>query len=180
MMNGMEVPVSLQQYVVVTVGLIYVNPRPDPDHIGHYYPTNYTPYFIAIADEPSWWQRFNRRLAMRKRANLIQRQLPRPGHVLDVGCATGSFLVALRDVGWQVQGVEFNPQAADICPPASWLDVVTGTLADGRFPDKQFDLVIFWDVLEHVHHPLPEHYKKQPALPNRVAHYCSYYPIPIA
>jgi SAM-dependent methyltransferase len=134
-------------------GLIYINPRPDPQTIGQYYPTDYAPYFLAVEDEPSWWQRFNRRLALRKRLRLVQRQLPRPGHVLDVGCATGSFLVALRSAGWQVQGIEFNPQAADYARRRHGLEVVTGTLADGHFPDSQYDLVIFWDVLEHVHHP---------------------------
>ncbi|MFO7539974.1 MAG: class I SAM-dependent methyltransferase [Chloroflexota bacterium] len=134
-------------------GLIYVNPRPDPKTIGHYYPADYAPYFLAVEDEPSWWQRLNRRLALRKRLRLIQRHLPRPGRVLDVGCATGSFLVTLREAGWQVQGVEFNSQAADYARRRHGLDVVTGTLADGRFPDNQFDLVIFWDVLEHVHGP---------------------------
>ena len=134
-------------------GLIYINPRPEPADMGHYYPADYVPYFVAIADEPSWWRRVNRRLALQKRVNLIQRQLPQPGRVLDVGCATGSLLVALRDVGWQVQGVEFNSQAADYARTRHGLDVVTGSLENGRFPDAQFDLVIFWDVLEHVHHP---------------------------
>jgi SAM-dependent methyltransferase len=134
-------------------GLIYVNPRPGPEAIGRYYPDEYAPYFIAVDDEPSRWQRLNRRLALRKRLRLVQRQLPQPGRVLDVGCATGSFLVTLRQAGWQVQGVEFNPQAAEYARQRHGLDVVTGTLADGRFPDNQFDLVIFWDVLEHVHQP---------------------------
>ncbi len=37
----------------------------------------------------------------------------RPPFLLDVGCATGAFLVAMRQTGWQVQGVELVDYAAE-------------------------------------------------------------------
>lgn len=134
-------------------GLIYLNPRPDRTEIGQYYPDEYAPYFRAIEDEPSWWQRFNRRLAMRKRLRLVQKRLPQPGRVLDVGCATGTFLTTLRAHGWKAQGVELSHYAAEYARQRHGLDVSTGELADAHLPDAQFDLVILWDVLEHVHQP---------------------------
>lgn len=134
-------------------GLIYLNPRPSRAEIGQYYPTQYDPYARAIEDEPSWWRRFNRRLAMRKRLRLVQRWLPRPGRVLDVGCATGSFLAALREQGWQAHGVELSPYAADYARQRYGLDVFTGELQAAQFPPDSFDLVVLWDVLEHVYQP---------------------------
>lgn len=134
-------------------GLIYLNPRPSRAEIGQYYPTQYDPYARAIEDEPSWWRRFNRRLAMRKRLRLVQQWLPRPGRVLDVGCATGSFLAALREQGWQAQGVELSPYAADYARQRYGLDVFTGELQAAQFPPESFDLVVLWDVLEHVYQP---------------------------
>ena len=134
-------------------GLIYITPRPDETEIGLYYPPSYQPYLTAIEDEPSWRRRFSRRLAMRKRLRLVRRYFNQPGRVLDVGCATGSFLAALRDAGWQTEGVEFSAYAADYARQRHGLEVTTGELADGRFPDGRFDLVIFWDVLEHIRQP---------------------------
>lgn len=134
-------------------GLIYLNPRPTPETIGGYYPAQYTPYLPAIADEPTLWRRWNRRYAMSKRVQLVQAHVSPPGRVLDVGCATGNFLAALREAGWQVQGVETNEGAAAYGRQRLDLDIFTGTLEEAHFPDHTFDLVIFWDVLEHVHQP---------------------------
>lgn len=134
-------------------GLIYLNPRPGRHEIGQYYPDEYAPYFRAIEDEPSWWQRFNRRMAMKKRIRLVQKRLPQPGRALDVGCATGALLVALRAQGWQTQGVELSAYAADYARQRHGLDVFTGELQEAQLPASAFDLVILWDVLEHVHQP---------------------------
>ena len=134
-------------------GHIYITPRPDRNEIGAYYPDQYAPYFIAIEDEPSRWHRFNRHRSMSKRVKLIQSRLPNQGHMLDVGCATGIFMAALRDSGWITQGVEFSAYAANYARTRHKLDVFTGELIEADLPDKQFDLIVFWDVLEHVHQP---------------------------
>lgn len=134
-------------------GLIYITPRPSVAAIGAYYPDEYSPYLRQNQVETSAWTRLNHQLAMRKRTKLIQKQLPQPGRVLDVGCATGSFLVALREIGWQVEGIEFNPYAAEYAREQHGLDVTTGELLHSNLPAQQFDLVVFWDVLEHVHQP---------------------------
>lgn len=134
-------------------GLFYLNPRPTTAEIGRYYPPAYTPYLPAIEDEPSAWARFNRRLAMAKRLKLIQQHVPQPGRVLDVGCATGTLLAALRQEGWATNGVELSPHASAYARDRLKLDVFTGELAEAQFADHTFDLVIFWDVLEHLHQP---------------------------
>lgn len=136
-----------------TCGLFYLSPRPTTAEIGRYYPPAYTPYLPAIEDEPSAWVRFNRQLAMSKRLKLIQQHIQQPGQVLDVGCATGNLLAALQQAGWQPHGVETNSQAADYTRQRFGIPVFTGELQQAQLPASQFDLVIFWDVLEHVHDP---------------------------
>lgn len=134
-------------------GLIYLSPRPDRTEIGRYYPDNYAPYSPAIDDELSSWHRWNRRYSLAKRLRVILSHTARPGRALDVGCATGNLLDALRRRGWEVHGVELNARAAAYARERLGLSVFTGELADARYPDGWFDLIIFWDVLEHMHDP---------------------------
>lgn len=134
-------------------GHIYITPRPDKSEINAFYPDEYAPYFTAIEDEPFRLQRFNRRYGMSKRIKLIRSRLPRKGRVLDVGCATGTFLAALRDDGWEAQGVEFSDYAATYARQRHQLDVFHGELEEAHFENENFDLIVFWDVLEHVHQP---------------------------
>lgn len=134
-------------------GLLYLSPRPGPAEISDYYPPEYGPFLPAIEDERSAWRRFNRRYEMRKRMRLLRSVVKQPGAALDVGCATGVFLHAIRRQGWDVQGVELDARAADYARSRMNLPVHTGELEEATFADRQFDLVTMWDVLEHVPRP---------------------------
>lgn len=136
-----------------TCGLIYLNPRPTRQAINEYYPEEYQPYKLATADLSSPLKKAEQAYTLKKRINVVQKRFPKPGQVLDVGCATGNFLNALRQIGWQPRGVELNEQAAHYARQRLDLDVHTGTLEEAQFQADQFDLVIFWDVLEHVFNP---------------------------
>ena len=76
--------------------------------------------------------------------------------VLDVGCATGSFAVALKRKGCRVTGVEINPAAAEVartrCDEVHVGDV-SELLARGTLPAEAFDVVLTADVLEHLVDP---------------------------
>lgn len=137
-------------------GLIYLNPRPAGAALAAYYPDDYELYADPSARPASWLARLNRRYAMTKRASLIERHAPARGRVLDIGCATGLFLDALRARGWQTQGVELVEHAARLARERLGLDVRTGTLQAAGFPSAWFDAVTMWDVLEHVPDPIAE------------------------
>jgi len=75
-----------------------------------------------------------------------------PGLVCDIGCWTGSLLVAARERGWRTVGVE----------PSSWasqrardrgLDVRTGDLDAHGLEPATCTLVVLADVLEHLSDP---------------------------
>lgn len=76
------------------------------------------------------------------------------GNLLDVGAATGFFLDIARARGWNVRGVEISDFAAGIAR-GKGINVTTGTLTDLELPGS-FDLITFWDVIEHVQDPLEE------------------------
>src|SRR5262249_20475198 len=83
---------------------------------------------------------------------LLLRHRPN-GRLLDVGCGDGHALHFMRDMGWRVEGVDFDPTAVEQAPSLG-LDVRAGTLAAQRYPDASFDAVVVSHLVEHV--PVPD------------------------
>ena len=77
-----------------------------------------------------------------------------PGHgeLLDIGCGTGNFLAAARNVGYSVTGIELDRNAARFAKEELGLPRVLGLAISDfaeRNPDEKFDVVTFFEVLEH-------------------------------
>lgn len=76
------------------------------------------------------------------------------GRILDVGSALGTFLKIAERRGWKPQGVEISKFAADFARNERGLPVFHGDLEAFDGADASFDVVTFWDSIEHVTHPL--------------------------
>jgi len=74
------------------------------------------------------------------------------GRVLDVGCGDGEWLLTMRDLGWRVQGVDFDPNAVNAAQQLG-LDVRCGNLAEQNYASNSFDAVTLNHVIEHVPDP---------------------------
>lgn len=68
--------------------------------------------------------------------------------VLEVGFGNGSFLAYARQKGWIVVGLEKNSVLVDEALSADFDARVTSDLSDVQ--DSEFDLVIAFDVIEHL------------------------------
>jgi len=77
------------------------------------------------------------------------RNLLLPGaRLLDIGCGRGTLVRMARAAGYQAYGMERSS------PPQHSLPYVyTKDLAECRFPDGHFQMVILWHVLEHLRDP---------------------------
>lgn len=123
-------------------GLAYVNPRPTKEEIHSYYPEE----FYEIADkEEVLKQKEKRLLAKYDLVKHIEK-----GKLLDIGCNKGEFLYFMQKKGWIVKGVEFSAKPPNLFNQ----DIFYGELKDAYFPEKAFDLVTLWAVLEHVYDPM--------------------------
>lgn len=76
------------------------------------------------------------------------------GKLLDVGCGTGSFLAKMRDLGWEVIGVEPDSQAADIAATKYGVSIYKMTLEEAGFAKETFDAITMNHVIEHVSDPI--------------------------
>ncbi len=77
--------------------------------------------------------------------------IPR-GRLLDVGCGAGSFLGYMQQIGWEVEGVDFDPVAARNAS-LKGVQVRVGSLESQLYPDASFDAVTMSHFIEHVHDP---------------------------
>lgn len=70
------------------------------------------------------------------------------GKLLDFGCGNGWLLENLRDLGWQVQGFDFDQKAIDYCKTNN-LDV--SLVNWPGIPAGSLDVITINHVIEHVH-----------------------------
>jgi SAM-dependent methyltransferase len=75
-----------------------------------------------------------------------------PARVLDVGCAGGAFVEAAGRCGYHCVGLEPSRELA-AAARGRGLDVDNVLLEAHSFEPRSFDMITFWDVLEHVPDP---------------------------
>ena len=133
-------------------GLVYVDPRPlavAADYEEEFFLREYKDVYGVdyITD------RENITCLARGRLDAIERH-QQGGKLLDVGCAAGFLLDEARSRGWQTKGVEISRFASEFARWELKLDVFTGCLEAAKLPDREFDAVVLYFVLEHLRNPL--------------------------
>jgi SAM-dependent methyltransferase len=140
-----------------TCALMRTEPRPTPQTIGAYYPDDYGPYQSTPAPvkikPQTWHRRFKARLNRWLGKDVRRLPLAPPGHLVEVGCASGAWIAEQRARGWSVEGLEFSESAANTARSLG-LVVQTGTVESAAPPQQKADVLAAWMVLEHLHEPL--------------------------
>lgn len=112
------------------------------DYISH---TNTTKGFINNA-----YQKV-RTFTLKLKGNIIKKHTGKQkGKLLDVGAGTGSFLHHMFREGWQVTGIEPDPDARAVASATSGLELDDAEALQ-TLPQASFDAITLWHVLEHVH-----------------------------
>jgi 2-polyprenyl-3-methyl-5-hydroxy-6-metoxy-1,4-benzoquinol methylase len=133
---------------------LFMNPMPGTEEIAGFYPTQY------------WWnsarpgalktlESIYRKLALRDHVSFIMRAAGnRTGlDILDVGCGSGTLLGLLKQRGFRPTGVDFSAEAVQVAETENGVRVVVGSLTQAAFPDRSFDIVTLFHVMEHVTNP---------------------------
>lgn len=136
-------------YIVHCVcGHIYQNPQLAKKEVAAYY-KNYTRETYRSLPTPEK----ERSIAIIQHARFKNiEQFVRPGKILDIGCAFGSFLSAAKERGWDVSGVELVPSLAEFAKKCG-IRVYTKPIEDVPMKPESFDVITMFDVLEHIPDP---------------------------
>ncbi len=139
--------------------LVYITPRRTSKGILALYGESYWQsdrakdygYTDYLADSELYLNTFH------LRSRIIGRYKPVPGRILDVGCAAGFFLKVIEEKGWEGHGIEVSdPMARYAREQLGLSNVTTGDVSvmEGM-EEKSFDVITFWDVVEHLEDPGP-------------------------
>lgn len=117
-------------------GLSFTDPQP-PD-LSRYYGARYYGNRHGITTK----------FCIRRRLKFIDySKINSDAKLLDVGCGDGSFLLAARNVGWRVTGVDIQPEDAKNEGLDVYQDIEQASLSG------PFDCITMWHSLEHMIDP---------------------------
>lgn len=122
------------------------NPQDDPETLAR--------VCAGVEDLAYAAEEVNRLATVHDYLAFVRRHCPRPGRLLDAGCATGVFAGAAQQAGWEVTGADASVWAVERararCASARF---IAGPLADASFAPGSFEAATLWDVLEHLSDP---------------------------
>jgi SAM-dependent methyltransferase len=102
------------------------------------------------AEDPAYIRQTDERI---RNAHRLLSLVPSGGRLLDVGCACGFLLVAARERGFIVQGVEPSAWAANYARRQFGLDVWQGALEEAPLEAASYAVVVLADAIEHLTNP---------------------------
>jgi SAM-dependent methyltransferase len=77
-----------------------------------------------------------------------------PADVLEIGCAHGSFVALLRQVGYQAAGVEMSPWVVEFGRQTFAIPVQVGPVENLAIAPGSLDVIALMDVMEHLPDPV--------------------------
>lgn len=98
---------------------------------------------LAELEDTHWWYAERRQVLDRLVKPL------RPAHALDVGAAAGGNTRVLRARGWESVALEYSSDGAALAK-ARGIDTVRGDAVHLPVGSSTFDLVVAFDVIEHI------------------------------
>jgi len=127
-------------------GFVFINPRPNAAWLAGRYEYYGEQYFT---DRSKLASDFNTD-RHDSELNLLRGS---KGALLDVGCATGSFVAAARAAGFDARGIDISSESTRYGREVLGLPLDVGDLWERRYPPESFDVVTLWATLEHLVDP---------------------------
>lgn len=87
--------------------------------------------------------------------NIMRSYVPK-GKILDIGCATGDFLKAARDLGYSVEGLELSRWSSEVVESRGIKVYKELLVSLSRRLPRRFDIITLFGVIEHFQNPFDE------------------------
>lgn len=127
--------------------LLKTSPQPSLEKLPSYYESD--DYISHTDGKRSLFEKiyhFIKRKAIRDKVRLITSLQNQKGSLLDIGAGTGDFLLEAKKQHWNTIGIEPSEKAKGIAIQKGI--AFAENLAS--LPDRSFDVITMWHVLEHV------------------------------
>lgn len=127
--------------------LLLTDPVPAKENLNNYYLSE---NYISHTDgKRNFFERIYqgiKRIALRRKVDLLFKQNNTVGTLLDIGCGTGDFLVEAKKSGWATTGYEPNEHAFAKAKAKG----ITLVKKLSELETHTFDVITLWHVLEHI------------------------------
>lgn len=107
----------------------------------------------AQHDDGTYFDLETRESVARCQVEFVNAKAARPGRLLDIGCGDAHFARQMARQGWDVVGLDpALAEPVDEALGAGRVSLQNASLTDLP-PDRLFDVITLWDVVEHVEQP---------------------------
>lgn len=147
--DGYPLPAAYDVLICRRCGFVYADPQASQQDYDRFY-SDWSKYDDAATSTGGGISKYDAdRLAVT--ASDLARALPKNASILDVGCATGGLLDALRAEGFtSVAGLDPSRRCAAACRERRFKAYV-GSIGSAPADMPRFDCIVFSHVLEHVY-----------------------------
>lgn len=133
-------------------GQIFTSPRLTEEENRRFYEDE--EYFARIYVERSKKASFIQHTQINARLDLIDSYSgAKKGRLLEIGCAHGFVLLEARRRGYEISGIEYSKIMASFASKMLGINVLYGEIQNAGFPKEAFDIICFFEVLEHIPRP---------------------------
>lgn len=129
-----------------------LDPRPTDEELAdlyrnEYFKSQYKDELLMNSPE------MKKRLSQEKHRIRFFHRYKKTGKVLDIGCGRAYFLLACREKGYDVEGIDVSADVASYVSSELNIKVHIGEANILDLPEKSFDVITMWHSLEHTADP---------------------------